>query len=68
MALKPIRKTPAVDRELALAALAWVLLASPALALWARPVLGWFAPYAVWLGLIAGAALLAKLRPRRDGR
>lgn len=57
---------PRADRELALAALAWLLFATPVATLWASPRLGWLAPFALWLALILAAAGLAWLR--RNGR
>lgn len=60
------RRETGPDHEVALAALAWTLIASPAVALWAEPAHSWLAPYAVWAALIAGAWVLARRRGRHD--
>jgi hypothetical protein len=46
------------DRPLIAAVIAVTLLASPLLAVWARPVWGWLAPYAVWAAILGVTALL----------
>lgn len=53
------------DRELALTALTWLLIATPVASLWARPALGWLAPYALWSALILCALGLSMLRHKR---
>ncbi|MFP4182109.1 hypothetical protein [Thiohalospira sp.] len=59
------------DRPLIAALVAAALLASPLLAVWARPAWGWLAPYAVWAAILGVTALLlhAGHRPgdRRGG-
>ncbi|HTE53905.1 MAG TPA: hypothetical protein VK698_23780 [Kofleriaceae bacterium] len=54
-------------------ALAWLgfgaavlVLASPLKLLWARPVMGWMAPFLIWLALILLGAWLGRSRGRDD--
>jgi hypothetical protein len=46
------------DRPLIAAVIAVALLASPLLAVWARPAWGWLAPYAVWAVILGVTVLL----------
>ena len=50
----------------ALTVVAAALLISPASVLWAVPARGWWAPYLLWLLLIAIAAWLARRRRHDD--
>ena len=51
-----------ISKELAviLGTLLLLLFISPAAAWWAHPRFGWLAPYALWLLVILGAALICR--------
>jgi hypothetical protein len=48
------------DSAIILGAALLLLFVSPVAAWWAVPALGWLTPYALWLVIILGAALVAQ--------